>query len=181
MLPVHQGVMTRLSQAALGLIVLVVAACGGSPSIDRMRTDVEQLASVLPVLDEMRVVEFRSQDWCRTLAFDGGLYFESDEDACVLFAGPGAAFDEQAEAAFARLGDALENTGVPVYIVDVTYADDGSLSEATFEFDAGIFLPFKGAHAYVYNVQQAAMRQDGDIVDTRQIDGQWHLEVSDWN
>jgi hypothetical protein len=166
-------------KAALGLVVLVVTACGGSPGIDRMRADTEQLAAVLPVLEELRLVEFRSQDWCRTLAYAGGLYFESDEDACVLFAGPGGQFDEPAETAFAQVGDALEATGLSIYMVDATYASDGSLSDASFTIETGFSIPFEGAHAYVYNVHQPAM-EDDDPVDTK-IDDHWHLAVSDWN
>jgi len=170
----------RVLGVTLALLSLVVA-CGGTPSLDRMQADVQELAAVVPLLDEMGVVEFRSQDWCRALVFDGGRFLESDEETtCFMFAGDGAEFDEDKDAAFARIEDALDDTGTSVFMIDVTYADDGTLVEAAFGFDTGFTIPFAGSHDYVYSVDQPPMGWAGETFYTR-IDANWHLAVEDWN
>jgi hypothetical protein len=150
------------------------------PDMARMTRDVSSLSRVLAVLEEGHVVAFRNQDWCRNISYEGGSFTTNTESTtCNLFDDTPASFTTQANADFALVEDALNESGV--WVMDVRETDyDGSGRMTHAEFDlVGAAWEFS-RWSYVYD-RGGPIPQDmpNKEIYTR-IDSNWYFHWGDW-
>jgi hypothetical protein len=87
----------------------------------------------LPTLRDLRVTAWRSQDWCRNIAYERGAFSETDSPTtCDLFGERPDLFDDQAERDFGKVSAAMDATGYEVWYVNTSVGADGQVTQATF-------------------------------------------------
>ena len=137
------------------------------------------LRRVFPILEELRVTDYRNQDWCKNLAYARGWFSSNLESStCNLFNEVPIGFDSEAQADFRRVARALRDSGVSVDTVGpVQYDSAGRVARAHFFFAEGGYE----SESYVFD-PSAPLPEDspGEATFTR-IDQDWYLAVEDWN
>ena len=166
-----------LRTISLLLVTLFASGCvhATQPDADRRALDSTALAAVLPLIDELRVSEWRDDDWCRDLVYNGGHFMTSDQpDNCNPVDGPAKPFNTAAQAAFDRVAAALHDANVPVREIYRPPIDPGSTD---FGLRAGSFDSFSYVHDPGYPPQENV---DNEWVATP-IDRDWYFVWEDWN
>ena len=135
---------------------LLLAACQPGANLTDRHRDADALASTFPVLTSLQVVAYRDQDWCRNIAYRGGVFStEPMRATCNLFAGQPVAMPgtPSGEPGFARVRDALRRAqsrgGPAVRFFNADYGPGGRLTAANFALDCS--WPFcKSRTSYIY-------------------------------
>jgi hypothetical protein len=174
------GRMNRRTIAILAVVAILVTACihASEPSLDEMAGDTDALVtSVLPVLDDLGVRNWRDQDWCKNMAYAGGQFTTNAAASnCDYFDGPAGAFTDGAESDFARLRSAIRDAHVPVLVISRSEVIGGQ-GQITFDVAAGMFDRF----SYVYQPgYDPGALPECDCVTTA-IDQDWYFVNDDWN
>jgi hypothetical protein len=112
--------------AALGL-----AACDSTPRPpEQPGAAVARLEAALPLIEQLGVTDFEDSPFCRNLGYQRGDFGHLGEAGCAR---PGTVeFDAVALEDHARVGGALEASGVPTLRVTATFGGDGRLATASF-------------------------------------------------
>jgi hypothetical protein len=148
------------------------------PDQNRMTRDVASLRQVLPALAELRLADYRNQDWCRSIAYSGGRFSNTQESTCNLFDGATAEFTIQADADFARVADALDRSGVWVYWVSIQYDEHGRIVYAEFDLvpPPWIFVYW----SYVFDPGAPLPEDTANDQWFTRIDSDWYFRLMDW-
>jgi hypothetical protein len=136
----------RRTLVSLILVAASVAACFhvAQPGAARKSRDVAALAEVLPVLDELRVTNWRDQDWCTDFAYRRGRFLRSDDpDNCNPFGDVAAPFTDAATADFEAVRSAVRASGVSVREI---YRPAAVPGQTGFDLIAGSFDRFSYVH-----------------------------------
>lgn len=145
-----------------------------------MTREVHRLEQAFPLFEELRLRGFRNQDWCKFLDYPRGAFTNDKETStCNLFDSPPKDFDDQAKADFARVEEALRQTGVRTDLVWwIEYDAGGRVTGAEFALDAGGFTRW----SYVLDRGNTEPKEnlEGESVYTR-INDDWWFWWGDWN
>src|SRR5262245_16249452 len=125
------------------VIVLVVAAVGGLAVWRELRVDLpseaekaEQIgrlkATVLPVIEDLKVEYFMDVAGCAILTYSRGDFFDGDPEDCGGSTGRPVQFDAVARADQQLIKAALAASGTPIERVGGTFLSDGRLGWAFF-------------------------------------------------
>jgi hypothetical protein len=142
------------------VIVLVVAAVGGLavrrairgdlPSEAEKAAQIGRLeATVLPVIEELRVEYFMDASGCAILSYARGDFFDGDPEDCGGFTGRAVRFDDVARADHQLIKAALAASGTPIERVGGTFSSDGRVGWAFFMSTDG--APFATSWSLEYD------------------------------
>jgi len=170
----------RLIVMALAL-ALATAGCAHAsvPGPDQQTQNAQRLEAVLPVLEDLRVDGFRSQDWCWFIDYPRGAFTNDlkGATACNVFTTPPQAFDDTASTDFATVQRALGDSGVSTMMVwNVEYDGVGRIKAAQFELNAGAFDRF----SYLYSRDIPASRDGYESIVFQQISDHWWFLSESW-
>jgi hypothetical protein len=143
----------------LGVIVLVVAAVGGLavwrvihgdlPSEAEKAEQIGRLkATVLPVIEDLKVEYFMDVAGCAILTYQRGDFFDGDREDCGGSTGR-VQFDDVARADHQLIKAALAASGTPIERVGGTFLSDGRLRWAFFMSHHG--APFATSWSLEYD------------------------------
>jgi hypothetical protein len=152
----------KLSSLRLGavVIVLVVAAVGGLAVWRVIRGDLpseaekaEQIgrlkATVLPVLEDLKVEYFMDAAGCAILTYPRGDFFDGDPEDCGGFTDRPVRFDDVARADHQLIKAALAASETPIERVGGTFLSDGRVGFAWFMSTHG--APFATSWSLEYD------------------------------
>ena len=100
--------------------------------------DTTRLQAVLPVVEKYKLNAFFSRDWCKSISYERGIFFESGKDSasrCSQFSGDRIAmpFDNQARVEFDLVAKSLDTTGIDIISVEGgTFDDSGKVKYVEF-------------------------------------------------
>ncbi|XVU22808.1 hypothetical protein ACQPZJ_36885 [Actinoplanes sp. CA-054009] len=132
---------------------------------------------VLQSLTEEHVTFLRAQDWCQAYADDRERRANDLRGSCTLKDGY-EQFDAAAEKRFTTLRDKLKDLPYDVFWVSLTYASDGTLTNAALMVDA--INPLKRDTLY-YEPGHAPPTSLNQDVACYPIDANWYYCSEDWN
>ena len=167
----------RGTLVSLVLVAASVAACFhvAQPDAARKSRDGAALAELLPVLDELRVTNWRDQDWCTDFAYRGGHFLRSDDpDNCNPFGDAVAPFSDAASADFDAVRAALRASGVSVRAI---YRPAAVPGQTVFNLIAGDFDRFSYVHEPGFSPPENI---ENEWIATP-IDRDWYFMWEDWN
>lgn len=157
----------------IGLLLTVsLTACAGSRD---PQADVERLTSTLPVLQQLKVENYRNQDWCKNIAYPQGKFSNNRQSpTCNLSNETFQPFTEPANQAFGQVASAIQQTQVPLYAVAIDYGSDGSIRRARFS------LTQPGG--YVYEPGYKTLPESlPDELEYQPVNQDWYRYWQDWN
>jgi hypothetical protein len=173
------GCLVFLGPLAIGYQVSTWHLYWTEPDQARMSRDTASLRDVIRVLEQMQVQQFRNQDWCRNITYAGGSFSNSLEDTCNVFGAQPHDFTPEANAALARVADALNASGVWVYFVlQVEYDDAGRLTHAEFDLAEAPWRFDRWSYVYAPG-EPLPPDMPNDEIYTR-IDSDWYYHWGDW-
>lgn len=134
-------------------MVLICLRSTPVPDAAAKSRDVQLLATVIPLIDEIDLRSYRDEDGCRAIEYPGGIYINDlSGKVCTYIEPEGVAFTDQAQKDFERVRRSLANCGVGVfslYAVDADVDPDGATSRnRQIVFD--LVERAVGRWAYVY-------------------------------
>jgi hypothetical protein len=145
----------------LGAVVIVlVAAVGGLAVLRVIRGDLpseaekaEQIghlqATVLPVIEDLKVEYFMDEAGCAILTYSRGDFFDGDPEDCGGFTDRAVQFDDVARADHQLVKAALAASETPIERVGGTFLSDGRVGWAFFLSDHG--APFATSWSLEYH------------------------------
>ena len=148
------------------------------PSAQQQSEEVAALqAHVLPVVEELRVTWYLHEgSWDGSIDWKRGRFTKDPErarqDGDTLF-------DDETEAAYAQLAQAIRASGVPTNrLVEAQFADDGTLRSASFQRRGG-GIEFVFTYIYSPGAKPPEWSSDlGPVVLSRIGDSDWWFEQS---
>jgi hypothetical protein len=170
----------KLRSLRLVLIVLVVAAVGGLavwrvihgdlPSEAEKAEQIGRLkATVLPVLEDLKVEDFMDAAGCAILTYPRGDFFDGDPEDCGDSTG-GVPFDDVARADHQLIKAALAASGTPIERVGGTFLSDGRVGWAWFMSHHG--APFATSWSLEYDPEGARSPGPAGIVTRTPVEGE---------
>lgn len=166
--------MYRLSCVLVAAIVTSAALSACQSGIDpqpQAKEIARSLQGTLPALVHSRVTAWRSQEWCRNIAYERGAFSETESPTtCNLFNERPEPFDRQAERDFAKVSAAIAATGFEVRFVNASFGADGQVSEAVF------FMPCAGCGALGFVYEPGYVLEESSPPDLRitPVDANWY-------
>jgi len=150
----------RVLRLGAVVIVLVVAAVGGLAVWRVIRVDLPSeaekaaqigslKATVLPVLEDLKVEYFTDAAGCAILTYPRGDFFDGDPDDCGGSTGRGVQFDGVARADHQLIKAALAASGTPIENVGGRFFSDGRVRWAWFAATHG--APFATSWSLEYD------------------------------
>jgi hypothetical protein len=167
---------------AVVVIVLVVAAVGSLAARRMIRGDLpseaekaEQIgrleATVLPVLEDLKVEYYMDAAGCAILTYSRGDFFDGDPDDCGGSTGRPVEFDDVARADHQLIEAALAASGTPIERVGGTFSSDGRLGWAFFMSTHG--APFATSWSLEYDPEGTRSPGPGEgIVTLTPVEGE---------
>lgn len=163
------------------VIVLVVAAVGGLAVFRVIRGDLpseaekaEQIgrlkATVLPVLEDLKVEYFMDAAGCAILTYPRGDFFDGDPEDCGGFTDRAVQFDDVARADHQLIKAALAASGTPIERVGGTFLSDGRVSWAFFMSTHG--APFATSWSLEYDPEGTRSPGPAGIVTLTPVKGE---------
>ena len=129
----------RRPAAILLAIVVVVTGCGVVP---HPSPDVAEIQALLPTLAAHHVTNLGDLGWCDYIAYERGVFINSNDPGCVGILAPDEPFGAGAGPLVGtalRDFNAIEATaaqlGRPVYSAAPVYGKDGTITGGQFMFD----------------------------------------------
>ncbi len=154
---------TLLAFAAALLLAASTLDIFDPPPTDRMRR-------VFPAMEQLRVTDYRSQDWCRNIVYTRGAFSETTHPTtCNLFDDTPRDFDTDAQRDFDAFAEELRQAGVAIDWLDAEYGSGGTLVRASFES-----ATIGGYRGYLYEPGYALPGDDYKIR-YLPIDHDWYL------
>ncbi|HLY12910.1 MAG TPA: hypothetical protein VKR24_01065 [Candidatus Limnocylindrales bacterium] len=173
-----------MKRVALALVIaFLVAGClhASPPGSDEETLAAHQLEGVFPTLEQLKVAGFRNQDWCQFIDYPRGSFTNilDPDSTCNLFDGRPQSFDGTASADFQHVKEALDNSGVGLFMVwNIEYDTNGQITTAEFEVTAGDFDRF----SYLYDRDNTISKEPNpDTIVTDRINDDWWFMSTDWN
>lgn len=174
--------MAPVSRFILSFVVLFILSglvtwwWSGKPWFITKTFAVEQLATVLPKLEQLRLEAYRNQDWCKNIAYDYGTFSEtSHPSTCNLFDGT-PPFDDRATRDFQTLNQTFLFTGVRVRFVNLYYEGE---TVRLAEFHLECF--WCSRTRYVYEPNYVLQEDFGSEMWFDAISETWYEVNEDWN
>ena len=142
--------------------------------------DVERLAKVVPLVDELGLRWYRDQDGCRSIEYKAGAFVSDASGTDCDFIDPlGVAFTAKAQEDFERVRQSLTGTGVGVfqlYTADA-YVDPEGVASSNRQIVFDLVERAVGRWAYVY---EPGHERASPATDTyADIDQDWYFMA--WN
>ena len=172
----------KLRSLRLGVVlVLVVAAVGGLAVRRVIRGDLpseaekaEQIgrikATVLPVLEDLKVEYFMDTAGCAILTYRRGDFFDGDPEDCGGSTGRPVQFDDVARVDHQLIKSALAASGTPIERVGGTFLIDGRVGYAWFMSTHG--APFATSWSLEYDPEGARSPAPAGIVTLTPVEGE---------
>lgn len=162
------------------LLVLSVAACGAAPipSPTEMRREVEALAPVVRLMEEVRLAHWRNAESCRSLEVNGQWYASNLELPACSRRGA-VPFDSGAHALWQRIADTVATAAVPIQEINAYDYEAAGLSHAEF----GRTSPDVNRWAYIFhrNTRPLGPWEPNSELYYVEIEPGWYFEWQDWN
>jgi hypothetical protein len=175
--------LVKLRSSRLGavVIVLVVAAVGGLgvwrvihgdlPSEAEKAEQIGRLrATVLPVLEELKVEYFMDESGCAILIYPRGDFFDGDPQDCGGFNDQSVQFDDVARADHLLIQAALAASGTPTERIGGTFFGDGRVKWAFFMSTHG--APFATSWSLEYDPEGTRSPGTAGIVTLTPVEGE---------
>jgi hypothetical protein len=133
------------------IVGLAIVRYTPAPDSGAMTRDVQRLAQVVAVVDEVGLTNYRDEDGCQSIAYRGGEYISDlTGTMCEFTPNDGSLFTDGASADVERVRRSLADTGVGVigmYVMDA-YEPDAGGNNRQIVFDLAERTP--DAWSYVY-------------------------------
>ena len=163
------------------VIVFVVAAVGGLAVLRVIRGDLpseaekaEQIgrlkATVLPVLEDLKVEYFMDAAGCAILTYPRGDFFDGDPEDCGGFTGRAVQFDDVARADQQLIKAALAASGTPIERVGGRFLSDGRVRDAWFMSTHG--APFAASWSLEYDAEGTRSPVSAGMVTLTPVEGE---------
>jgi hypothetical protein len=140
-----------LLAVTIAIVGLAIVRYTPIPDSGAMARDVQRLAGVVRVVDEIGLTNYRDEDGCQTIAYRGGEYItDLTGMKCDYIPDDGSLFTDAARTDFERVRRSLADTGVGVigmYVMDA-YEPDAGGNNRQIVFDLVERTP--AAWSYVY-------------------------------
>ena len=172
----------KLRSLSLGaVVVLVVAAVGGLAVWRMIRGDLpseaekaDQIwrleATVLPVLEDLKVEYFMDASGCAILTYARGDFVDGDPEDCGGSTGRPVQFDDVARADHELVKAALAVSGTTIERVGGTFSSDGRVRWAFFMSTHG--APFATSWSLEYDPQGTRSPGHAGIVTLTPVEGE---------
>jgi hypothetical protein len=173
----------KLRSLRLGAVVMVLlmAAVGGLGVWRAIRGDLpseaekaEQIgrleATVLPVLEDLKVEYFMDVAGCAILSYSRGDFFDGDPEDCGSFSDRAVQFDDVARADQELIQTALAASGTPIERVGGTFLSDGRVRHAWFMSHQG--APFATSWSLEYDPGGTRSPGTSGIVTLTPVEGE---------
>jgi hypothetical protein len=135
-----------------------------------VKVAVKQHETVLPYLQEHQVRAYRSQSWCKNIAYKAGAFSESTHPStCNLFDDEPQPLLDQARSDFQSLRRRLRGTGFRIAFIN-TYWVDNSLKSAEFDLNCWLCSHTR----YVYEPNYVLPNDIADEMWFTPINQNWH-------
>lgn len=157
-------------------LLLLLVGCSKAPSPEQQQLAVNHLARTFDRLKQLRVEDYRNQDWCQNLAYRWGKFSNNNEaTTCNLFQGQATAFTPEAQRDFDAIAKTFDIPGTRLHYFSVRYSANGEIVGAEFSIQD---CPC----SYVYRPNYPTPPEDNpDVVKLNLIDRDWYFVERDWN
>jgi hypothetical protein len=171
----------RSLRLAAVVMVLVGVAVGGLavwrgihgdlPSEAEKAEQIERLeATVLPVIEDLKVEYFMDVAGCAILTYQRGDFFDGDPEDCGGSTGRAVRFDDAARADLQLIKAALAVSGTPIERVGGAFSTDGRVRYAWFMSHHG--APFATSWSLEYDPEGTRSPGPAGIVTLTPVEGE---------